>query len=72
METTDEKRTLYKVKIQGPVDHFTDLWNGDIRILCCAKDETLLTCHFLDQSALRGFLNHLWDLNFTILTVERI
>ncbi len=70
--TTDEKRTLYKIKVQGPLDHFTALWNGDINILRSEEDETLLTCHLLDQAALRGFLNQLWNLNFTILTVERI
>ncbi len=72
METTKEKRTLYKIKIQGPPDHFTALWKSDINILRSEKDETLLVCRLLDQAALRGFLNQLWNLNFTILTVERI
>ena len=72
MEITDKKRTLYKIKIQGPPDHFTALWNGNISILRSEKDETLLACQLLDQAALRGFLNQLWNLNFTILTVEGI
>jgi hypothetical protein len=72
METTDGKRTLYKIKIQGPLDHFSSVWNGDISILHSEEDETLLACQLLDQAALRGFLNQLWNLNFTILTVERI
>lgn len=72
MATTGEKRTLYKIKIQGPLDHFSAVWDGDIRILGAEKDETLLACQLLDQAALRGFLNQLWNLNFTILSVERI
>ncbi len=72
METPDEKRTLYKIKIQGHPDHFTALWNGDMRILRSENNETLFVCRILDQAALRGFLNQLWNLNFTILTIERI
>ncbi len=72
MATAGETRTLYKIKIQGPPDHFTALWNDDVSILRSEKDETLLACQLHDQAALRGFLNQLWNLNFTILTVERI
>ncbi len=72
METTGEQRTTYKIKIQGPSDHLANLWKGDIRILRSENDVTLLVCQLLDQAALRGFLNHLWDLNFTILIVERV
>jgi hypothetical protein len=72
MEINVEKRTLYKIKIQGPLDNFSAIWNGNISILCSEKDKTLLACQLLDQAALRGFLNQLWNLNFTILTVERI
>ncbi len=72
MESTGEMQTLFMIKIQEPPDHFTALWNGDIDILRCEKDETLLVCRLLDQAALRGFLNQLWNLNFTILAMERI
>ncbi len=72
MDTTGKKRILYKIKIKGPPDHFTALWNGNISILQSEKDETLLLCQFLDQVALRGFMDQLWNLNFTILTVKRI
>ncbi len=71
METTGGKPTIYKVKIQGSLDHFTALLNGDIRILSSDNDETLLRCR-LNQAALRGFLSRLWDLNFTILAVEPV
>ncbi len=72
METTGEKPTLYKIKIQGPSGCYTDLWNNDICILSSEKDGTLLVCQVLDQAALCSFLHRLWNLNLTILTVERI
>lgn len=72
MEFNHEKPQLYRVKIQGPLDQISPLWNGDIKILISEKDETLLLCQLLDQAALRGFLNHLWNLNFTILSVEQV
>jgi hypothetical protein len=33
--------------------------------------ETLLMGWFADQAALRGLLDHLWNLNFTILGIEQ-
>ena len=72
MESNHEKAHLYTVKIQGHLDQFSLLWKGGISILYSEKDETLLVCQLLDQAALRGFLNYLWNLNFTILSVEQV
>lgn len=47
-------------------------WFGGITIHPQENGETLLVGCFPDQSALRGFVNQLWDLNFTILRLERI
>jgi hypothetical protein len=47
-------------------------WFGDITILSQKNDETMLAGVFTDQAALRGFLEQLWNLNFSILYVERI
>ncbi len=54
METSGEKRTHYKIKIQGPSAHFTDLWNSDIRIRNFKKDETLLECQLVHPAELRS------------------
>ena len=44
----------------------------DLSILPQANNETLLVGTFIDQPALRGLLDHLWNLNLTILSVESI
>lgn len=47
-------------------------WFGGIAIHPQENGETLLVGRFSDQSALRGFMNQLWDLNFTVLCLKRI
>ena len=44
-------------------------WLGDVVIVPQENGETLLIGRFADQSALRGFLDQLWNLNFTVLSV---
>ena len=45
-------------------------WFGDLTITLLQNGETMLVGQFTDQSALRGFLDQLWDLNLTVLSVE--
>jgi hypothetical protein len=47
-------------------------WFGCIAITPLENGGTLLTGPFLDQSALRGFLTQLWNLNFTVVSVEKV
>jgi hypothetical protein len=62
----------YRIRVKETLDrHFTD-WLGDLTILPQEHGETLLEGSFSDQPALRGFLNQLWNLNITVITVERI
>ena len=51
--------------------HFAD-WLNNLTILPQVNGETLLIGTFTDQPALRGFLDQLWNLNVTVITVERI
>jgi len=50
---------------------FTD-WFETITVISQENNETLLIGQFIDQAALRGLLDQLWNLNFTILYLERI
>ncbi len=47
-------------------------WFGGVSILSSEKDETVLVGEFADQAALRGLLEQLWNLNYTLLSVEQI
>ncbi len=66
----------YRIRVQGSVDpHWSDWFSG----LALAEEGdasglpvTVLTGMVPDQAALRGILNKLWDLNLTLLAVERL
>jgi len=62
----------YSIRVKETLDrHFADRL-GILTFLPQENGETLLLGSFSDQSALRGFLDQLWNLNFTVITVERI
>ena len=66
----------YRVEVNGKIDaSWSDRLFG---LQLVSRKEangvhvTILTGELLDQSALRGLLNHLWDLNLVLLSVERV
>ena len=62
----------YRIRVTETLDRqFTD-WLGNLTIIPQANGETLIVGTFPDQSAFRGFLDQLWNLNITVITVERI
>jgi len=42
----------------------------DISVVPQKNGETLLVGKYVDQSALRGLMDQLWDRNFTVLALE--
>jgi hypothetical protein len=62
----------YRIRVKETLDcHFTN-WLDNLTLLPQDNGETLLIGTFIDQSALRGFLDQLWNVNITVITVERI
>ena len=47
-------------------------WFGDLIITPIENGGTMLSGTFPDQPALRGFLEQLWNLNITVINVERV
>ncbi len=62
---------MYRVRIEGALDRPITDWFGGITVIPQESGETLLEGQFVDQPALRGLLDQLWNLNFTILSFER-
>jgi hypothetical protein len=61
----------YQIKVQGRIDE--QRWSGwftglTITVECAFPPITALT-GAVDQAALRGILNRLWDLNLTLISV---
>ena len=63
---------IYQIKIKEYLDTATKNWFGDLTLIHLENGGTLLVGSFSDQSALRGFLDQLWNLNFTVLSVGKI
>jgi hypothetical protein len=63
---------VYQIKIRENLDTAVTDWFGDLTLTPVENGGTLLKGAFSDQSALRGFLDQLWNLNFTVLSVDKI
>jgi GNAT superfamily N-acetyltransferase len=64
--------TTYRIRIKGTANRSIASLIDDMSILTQENNETLLVGTFIDQPALRGLLDQLWNLNITILSVERM
>jgi hypothetical protein len=62
---------VYQIKMQGKLD---ESWSGWLSGMTITLDDnmTTLTGAVADQSALRGILTQLWDLNLDLISVNRV
>jgi hypothetical protein len=76
MEGNTNKPTVYRIKVRGRLAARWSDWLGGMTIALQTADdgasEAVLTGPVADQSALRGILNGLWDLNLTVIAVNRV
>ena len=65
------EKSVYQIKVQGRLD---ERWSGCFNgmVLTWQSDATILTGPVADQSALRGILSKLWDLNLVLISVIRL
>jgi hypothetical protein len=65
---------LYQIKIKGTLDKTWSNWLGNVEIRTeQAEGEdviTTLSVDLIDQAALFGILDHIRDLNLTLLSVN--
>jgi hypothetical protein len=62
----------FRILVKETLDnHFAD-WLTDLAVIPQENGNTFLIATFTDQPALRGFLEELWNLNITVISVERI
>jgi hypothetical protein len=71
-QNTTQQSNTYQILVKETLDHQFADWYGDLSIMPQENGETLLIGSFADQPALRGFLDQLWNLNITVITIERI
>ena len=72
--TKPESGKAYQIMVQGRLNQRWSDWLGGVSFSNESEESlvTTLTAEIMDQSALRGILNKLWDLNLTLLSVTRI
>jgi len=67
---------IYQIKVQGCLDSNWSDWFNEMEITNETKTDshsiTIFEGAVEDQATLRGILNLLWDLNLTILSVNRV
>ena len=69
-------QAVYQIKVQGKLDDKWSDWFGGMTVTVQSESNdapiTTLTGAVADQSALRGILTKIWDLNLTLISVNRI
>jgi len=67
-----DESAVYQVKVEGTLGERWSDWFSGLAVVAGSEDEgtpvTTLT-GLMDQAALRGILNKVWDLNLTLLSV---
>jgi len=65
---------VYCIKVEG---HISPEWSGWLNGLSISLESeqppvTVLSGAIVDQARLRGILNKLWDLNLSLISLDRI
>ena len=71
-----EEACGYQISVEGRLDESWSEWFNGLTMTSelerGGKPVTILTGPIADQSALRGILNRIWDLNLIVVSVERL
>ncbi len=67
-----EHQSNYRIGVKETIESRLAGWSNDYSLSPHQTGGTIITGYFVDQPALRGFLQQLWNLNFTVISVERI
>ena len=65
------EQAIYQIKIQGKLDEGWSEWFNEMTVTF-ESDITTLTGAAVDQAALRGILDKIWDLNLSLISVNRV
>jgi hypothetical protein len=69
-------QATYRIRVRGQLDDTWSQWFDDMTVAPESASDgariTVLTGSVADQPKLRGILARMWDLNLTVLSVERI
>lgn len=74
MSPTSPTPTVYRITVAGRVSPEWSAWLNGLTISLESEQPpvTVLCGPLVDQARLRGILNRLWDLNLSLVRLERI
>ncbi len=71
-----DRQWSYRITVQGLLDDSWSSWlsgmSVSVELMGDGVPVTTLTGPVVDQPALRGILNRLWDLNLTLISVNPV
>lgn len=70
--TVSAQKNIYRIKVKETIESSAGDRFNEMEVTPISSGETLITGRFIDQSALRGFLDQLWNLHFTVVSVDRL
>jgi hypothetical protein len=65
------KQTVYRIRVEGQLDQSWSGWFSGMTV-SFQDGVSTMTGPITDQSALRGLLSKIWDLNLTLISVVRL
>lgn len=72
-EKKADERVTYLIKVQGKLDDRWSEWFSGLTIAVASESPPVTKLiGVIDQSALRGILNKIWDLNLALISVTPI
>jgi len=66
----EETRSYYRIYIQGHIGQNLSDWLQAFQIDYIENGVTVLTVPVIDQAALRGVINRLFDLGISIISIQ--
>lgn len=67
---------IYQIKVKGNLSEGWEAWLYDTEIATNLDHDgnpiTILTGRVIDQVALRGLLNIIWDLNLELISIQKV
>ena len=70
-----DEPVVYQIKVQGKLDHRWSDWFSGLTVAvgdASGNPPVTTLTGSIDQAALRGILNRIWDLNLTLISVVPI
>ncbi len=66
-----DQPSVYEIRLQGHLNKSWSNWLEGMEVNF-ADDQTILKGEVTDQVALRGLLSQIWDLNLTLIAINRV